>query len=114
MGRPTPLQIRNLKAPGRYSDGDGLYLELTGQNKGNWQLRATVNGRRRDIGLGSLALVTLKEARDAAFELRRDALRRGAIVHDLSACPIERTEAGAGVPDLERRKVWGDTRRKME
>lgn len=76
MGRLTPLQIRNLKEPGRYSDGDGLYLELTGPNKGNWQLRATVNGRRRDIGLGSLALVSLKEARDAAFELRRD-IQRG-------------------------------------
>lgn len=76
MGRLTPLQIRNLKEPGRYSDGDGLYLELTGQNKGNWQLRTTVNGRRREIGLGSLALVSLKEARDAAFELRRD-IQRG-------------------------------------
>ncbi len=76
MGRLTPLQIRNLKEPGRYSDGDGLYLELTGPSKGNWQLRATVNGRRRDIGLGSLALVSLKEARDAAFELRRD-IQRG-------------------------------------
>ena len=76
MGRLTPLQIRNLKEPGRYNDGDGLFLEMTGPNKGNWQLRATVNGRRRDIGLGSLALVSLKEARDAAFELRRD-IQRG-------------------------------------
>lgn len=76
MGRLTPLQIRNLNEPGRYSDGDGLFLELTGTNKGNWQLRATVNGRRRDIGLGSLALVPLKETRDAAFKLRQD-MRRG-------------------------------------
>ena len=76
MGRLTPLHIRNLKEPGRYNDGEGLFLELTGQNKGNWQLRATVNGRRRDIGLGSLVLVSLKEARDAAFELRRD-IQRG-------------------------------------
>lgn len=76
MGRLTPMHIRNLKEPGRYNDGDGLFLELTGQNKGNWQLRATVNGRRRDIGLGSLGLVSLKEARDAAFELRRD-IQRG-------------------------------------
>lgn len=75
MGRLTSLQIRNLKEPGRYNDGDGLFLELTGPNKGNWQLRATVNGRRRDIGLGSLALVSLKEARDAALELRRDVQR---------------------------------------
>ena len=70
------MQIRNLKEPGRYSDGDGLFLELTGPTKGNWQLRATVNGRRREIGLGSLTLVSLKEARDAAFELRRD-IQRG-------------------------------------
>jgi len=76
MGRLTPLQIRNLKEPGRYNDGDGLFLELTGQNKGNWQLRATVKGRRRDIGLGSLSLVSLKEARDAAFEMRRE-IQRG-------------------------------------
>jgi integrase len=76
MGRLTPLQIRNFKEPGRYNDGDGLFLELTGPQRGNWQLRATVNGRRRDIGLGSLALVSLKEARDAAFELRRD-IQRG-------------------------------------
>lgn len=76
MGRLTPMQIRNLKEPGRYNDGDGLFLELAGPNKGNWQLRATVNGRRRDIGLGSLSLVSLKEARDAAFEIRRE-IQRG-------------------------------------
>jgi integrase len=76
MGRLTATQIRNLKEPGRYNDGDGLFLELTGPNKGNWQLRATINGRRRDIGLGSLSLVSLKDAREAAFELRRD-IQRG-------------------------------------
>lgn len=65
MGRLMPLQIRNLAEPGRYSDGDGLYLQLTGPQKGNWQLRATINGRRRDIGLGSLSFVTLKEAHEA-------------------------------------------------
>jgi hypothetical protein len=64
------------REPGRYNDGDGLFLELAGPNKGNWQLRATINGRRRDIGLGSLSLVSLKDAREAAFELRRD-IQRG-------------------------------------
>lgn len=39
-------------------------------------LRATVNGRRRDIGLGAIGLVSLKKARDSAFELRRD-IQRG-------------------------------------
>ena len=68
MGRLTATQIRNLREPGRYNDGDGLFLELAGPNKGNWQLRATINGRRRDIGLGSLSLVSLKDAREALAE----------------------------------------------
>ena len=76
MGRLTALQIRNLKEPGRYSDGDGLSLLLSGSRKGCWVLRATIKGRRRDIGLGTVDLVTLKEARGMALELRRD-IQRG-------------------------------------
>ena len=76
MGKLTALQIRNLKQPGRYGDGDGLALVLTAPSKGYWVLRSTIKGRRRDIGLGSLSLVTLKEARENAFEIRRD-IQRG-------------------------------------
>ena len=39
-------------------------------------LRATINGRRRDIGLGPLDLVTLAEARELAIDMRRD-IQRG-------------------------------------
>ena len=76
MGRLTALQIRNLKEPGRYSDGDGLSLLLSALRKGYWVLRATIKGRRRDIGLGTADLITLKEARGMALELRRD-IQRG-------------------------------------
>ena len=76
MGRLTALQIRNLKEPGRYSDGDGLSLLLSASRKGYWVLRATIKGRRRDIGLGTIDLVTLKEARGLALDLRRD-IQRG-------------------------------------
>ena len=76
MGRLTALQIRNLKEPGRYSDGDGLSLLLSALCKGYWVLRATIKGRRRDIGLGTADLITLKEARGMALELRRD-IQRG-------------------------------------
>ncbi|MEL7190553.1 MAG: Arm DNA-binding domain-containing protein, partial [Pseudomonadota bacterium] len=76
MGKLTALQIRNLKAPGRYGDGDGLTLVLKAAGKGHWVLRTTIKGRRRDIGLGSLSLISLKEARDAAFDMRRD-IQRG-------------------------------------
>jgi len=57
-------------------DGDGLSLLLTAPKKGYWVLRATINGRRRDIGLGPLDLVTLAEARELAIDMRRD-IQRG-------------------------------------
>jgi hypothetical protein len=89
MGRLTATQIRNLKEPGRYNDGDGLFLDLAGPIKGNWQLRVTINGRRRDIGPGSLRLVSLKDAREAAFELRRDIQRGIDPVAERRWCKVE-------------------------
>lgn len=75
MGKLSAAQIRALTKPGRYMDGDGLSLLLTAPKKGSWVLRATINGRRRDIGLGPLDLVTLAEARDLAIDMRRDVQR---------------------------------------
>ena len=37
----------------------------------SWIQRLTVNGKRRDIGLGPFPLVSLVEAREAAFHNRR-------------------------------------------
>lgn len=56
---------------GRHADGFGLYLLVSKSGAKSWVLRVQVNGRRRDIGLGSIALLTLAEARDKARELRK-------------------------------------------
>lgn len=71
MGKLTALKVRSLKEPGRYSDGDGLLLELNRKGSGRWLLRIQSGGRRRDIGLGSMSSVSLADAREAAFEIRR-------------------------------------------
>jgi integrase len=71
MGKLTALKIKSLSEPGRYSDGDGLFLELNGKGSGRWLLRVQSGGRRRDIGLGSLKSVSLADARDAAFVTRK-------------------------------------------
>ncbi|MEG3146544.1 integrase arm-type DNA-binding domain-containing protein [Sphingomonas sp. RT2P30] len=71
MGKLTALKVRSLIEPGRYSDGDGLFLELNGKGSGRWLLRIQSDGRRRDIGLGSLKAVSLADARDAAFLTRK-------------------------------------------
>ena len=60
-------------APGRYSDGGGTGLMLYVSEGGarNWIQRVTIHGKRREIGLGGLPLVTLAEARDAAIDIKR-------------------------------------------
>lgn len=63
--------------PGRHADGGGLYLQVDPSGARRWILRTVVRGRRRDYGLGSAVLVTLAEAREKAFELRRIARSGG-------------------------------------
>ncbi|NIJ21531.1 hypothetical protein FHS95_003234 [Sphingomonas naasensis] len=71
MGKLTASKVRALVEPGRYSDGDGLFLELNGKDSGRWLLRVQMGGRRRDFGLGSLRSVSLADAREAAFVMRK-------------------------------------------
>ena len=63
--------------PGRYADGGGLYLLVAPGGSKSWMLRTVVKGRRCDIGLGSLDLVSLADAREDARRLRRIARAGG-------------------------------------
>ena len=67
----TALAVRNLAQPGRYADGNGLYLMIDTSGARRWLLRLMVQGRRRDIGLGSAKLVSLAEAREKALHFRK-------------------------------------------
>ncbi len=69
-------RIRALSKPGRYGDGGTLYLVVSPGGTKSWVQRLTVNGRRHDIGLGPWPVVSLAEAREAAFQNRR-IVRRG-------------------------------------
>jgi len=73
MGNLTAMKLRNLKEPGRYSDGDGLILVSTKPGKGSWIVRVQADGRRRDIGIGSFPNVSLADAREAAAAVRKQA-----------------------------------------
>lgn len=70
MAKLTAKSVERAK-PGRHADGLGLYLLVSKGGAKSWVLRVQVNGRRRDIGLGSIAELTLAEARDRARELRK-------------------------------------------
>ena len=51
-------------------DGNGLYLVVDPSGAKRWLLRTVVHGKRRDIGLGGLSVVSLAEAREEATRLR--------------------------------------------
>lgn len=59
----TAIQIRKA-GPGVYQDGGGLSLKKT-EDGGKWNFRYSFGGRRRDMGLGSMADVSLSNARKA-------------------------------------------------
>ena len=63
--------------PGRYADGNGLYLFVQPSGTRSWIQRLVVRGRRRELGLGSLALVPLPEAREKALVNRKLAREGG-------------------------------------
>ncbi len=70
MSKLTAITIRNLKEPGSYGDGKGLMLVIGKSGSRSWVLRASVNGKRKDIGLGSANAVSLQEARQHADDIR--------------------------------------------
>jgi integrase len=77
-GKLTALFAARHKKRGLYNDGGGLYLQITGTDARSWIFRYWVaeRGHCRDMGLGSLHVVSLEKARDLAGEYRR-MLRQG-------------------------------------
>ena len=63
--------VRTATKPGRYCDGQGLYLLVLPSGARCWVQRLVIHGRRRELGLGGFPLVSLAEAREAAFANRK-------------------------------------------
>ena len=57
--------------PGRHCDGNGLYLYVQRTGTRSWIQRLVIRGRKRELGLGSVALVSLAEAREQALANRK-------------------------------------------
>lgn len=96
--------------PGKHSDGGGLWLHKREDGGGQWVLRVTVHGKRREMGLGSFAEVSLKEARETAEgwrtvarqnkdpikereRLRREAARNLHLLKDIAVDAFESRKA---------------------
>jgi hypothetical protein len=68
--RLTALQVRRL-GPGMYCDGGGLYARIHAPGFGSWIFRFMLAGKAREMGLGSLSVVSLAEAREKAHACRK-------------------------------------------
>jgi hypothetical protein len=70
-GKLTPLEVARQITPGKYPDGDGLYLVVASATARNRSYRYWFAGKERWHGLGPLKDVSLRDAR-----IKRDAARR--------------------------------------
>ena len=57
--------------PGRHADGNGLFLYVKPEGTRSWIQRLVIRGRRREMGLGAVGLVSLAEARELALANRK-------------------------------------------
>src|ERR1700729_4105709 len=75
LKRLSAKAVQNAKPRGSISrfmpDGGGLHLQVSTTGPKSWMFRYAINGRERQMGLGSLDAVDLAGARQAATECRR-------------------------------------------
>ena len=100
MKRPTTLSaafVKTVREPGRYGDGRGGYglsllvkpMTSSGRISKTFAQRLRIDGQIVNIGIGSFPVLSLAEARAAAFENRRT-LAKG----------FDPRNSGAGMPTL--------------
>lgn len=71
IGKLSAVAVKNQTTPGLYADGGGLYLQVTEAGAKTWIYRFMLAGRRRDMGLGAIHTVSLKDAREEALRCRQ-------------------------------------------
>ena len=85
MPNLTVKGVAATKEPGLYGDGGGLYLRIGPTGAKWWALRTVIRGKRRELGLGSVDLVPLAEAREKATAFRKIARDGGDPASDRKA-----------------------------
>ncbi len=76
-GKLTVAKINKLNEPGRYADGNCLFLVVTKSGAKQWVARLTIHGRQTDLGLGGYSYTSLDEAREESAKLRKIARNGG-------------------------------------
>ena len=70
LNRLTVREVASLKEAGRHADGGGLYLRIAPSGARSWGFMYVIDGKRTELGLGSVASIPLATARRLAGEMR--------------------------------------------
>ena len=68
MKKLTSRFVQSITKPGKYYDGNNVFLRVHPSGSKKWVQRCTINGKRREIGLGSANIVSLASMREKALE----------------------------------------------
>lgn len=99
MGNLTAAKAKSLAKPGMHGDGDGLYLNVTRTGSRSWVFRYSMDGHRRDLGMGAFPAASLARARTLAAGHRnaiaegRDPLEEKQVAKRKAAVPAFREAA---------------------
>ena len=93
----SAAKVKNLKIPGDYLDGRGLYLQVRSESSKSWLLKYSMEKRAREMGLGPAADIPLATARE--IRNRNRALLKQGID------PLEHKQAEKAGKALERAKA---------
>jgi hypothetical protein len=100
----TAAHVQHAK-PGMHKDGGGLYLQVTAAKQGglnkSWVFRYRRGGRKREIGLGSIATIGLAEARERARRAREMLLDGRDPIEVRAAARTAGTAEKAAAPTFE-------------
>ena len=90
--------------PGHHIDGHGLYLYVQPTGARSWIQRLVIRGRRCELGLGAVALVSLAEAREKALANRKLAREGGDPLADKRRAQGVPTFADAATAVIEQQR----------
>lgn len=71
VNKLSALKVANISTQGWYSDGNGLWLQVSASGSKSWVFRFNFASTRHHMGLGALRDVSLAQARMLAQDLAR-------------------------------------------
>jgi integrase len=97
--------VETVTEPGKYFDGQGLFLRVAKNGARQWVQRITIRGKRCELGLGSPPAISLAAARKLALENRGQVMLGGDPLAEKRAEKVEALTFAECVTDYAKAKL---------